>query len=148
MIILHSRMLLFTLISLSTMTLAAEPIQSQNDFGIAIRDRSTSPYIVLVTTVDDRTGESRTGCTEAHFLLGAIILEKLDGYGKNNSENIIKTEKAQQIALENSSHVFHFSRQDALDNLPIKYQEACDMIKRGMRVRISDITGTTLVEGK
>jgi len=89
----------------------AEPIQSQSDFEIAVRDNSTSPYIVLLAVVDDRTGQSRTGCTEAHFLVGAIILVRLNGYGTTNSENMVKNERARQIALENKSHVFHFSNQ-------------------------------------
>jgi hypothetical protein len=124
----------------------ADPIQSQSDFEIAIRDNSTSPYIVLLTIVDDRTGESRTGCTEAHFLIGAIILERLDGYGKTRSENMVKAQKARRIAVENTSHIFHFSKQSAIDNLPFKYQEACDAIAHGLRARISDLGGATLIE--
>jgi hypothetical protein len=126
----------------------AGPIQSQSDFEIAVRDNSTSPYIVLLTVVDDRTGQSRTGCTEANFLLGAIILERLNGYGKKNSENMVKNQRARQIALENTSHVFHFSKQAAIDNLPFNFQEACDAIAHGLRARISDIGGVTLIEGR
>jgi len=56
-------------------TSAADPRQSQAAFEAAIRDRSTSPYIVLITVVDDRTGQTGTGCSGANLLLGAIYIE-------------------------------------------------------------------------
>jgi hypothetical protein len=67
----------------------AEPIQSQSDFENAFRGQlSTSQPLVLITVVDDRTHQSRTGCTGANFLIGALILEHLGGYSKTNSDNV------------------------------------------------------------
>ena len=127
---------------------AAETVQSQPDFEIAVRETSTSPYIILLTVVDDRSGQSRTGCTQAPFLLGAITMEKLGGFGKTNAENIVKLQQAREIALNNATHVFHFSQQAALDNLPFGYPEACKAIEHGQRARIADITGQTLIDGR
>jgi hypothetical protein len=141
-------LLLMSLVAagLSTTVCAEEHTQAQADFEVAIRDRSTSHYVVLLTVVDDRNGQSRTGCTEANFLLGAIILEYLGGYGKTNSENISKNQQAQKIALDNRSHEFHFSTQPALDNLPFEYEAACDEVVHGHRVRLSDIGRHVIIE--
>jgi hypothetical protein len=45
----------------------AQPHQSQESFGAAIRNDSTSPSYVLITVVDDTTGQARTGCTSHVF---------------------------------------------------------------------------------
>jgi TonB family protein len=123
---------------------ADEMRQSQAHFEAAIKDRSTSPFVVLLTVVDDRTGQSRTGCTEANSLIGAIVIEKEGGYGKSNAENMVKIDKAINEALENKEHVFHFADQAALDNIHFGYQEACSFIAQGLTARIADITGRTL----
>jgi hypothetical protein len=57
-----------------------------------------------------------------------------------------RLEEAQKIALENTSHVFHFSNQAALDNVPLRYPQACPAIEQGMSVRIGDRTGQMIVE--
>jgi hypothetical protein len=72
-----------------------EPSQPQAQFEAAIRNRSTSPNFILLTVVDDRTGESWIGCTLAPFLLGAIERE----------QPAVSLEEAVRIALSNTSRV-------------------------------------------
>lgn len=122
---------------------AGEPFQSQDRFATAIRDESTSPYFVLITVVDDRTGRTTTGCTTANFLLGAIHRENDLGYDS------IGVRKAQEIALSNVAHVFHFSKQASLDNLAMNdkiqdEQKACAIIKKGQSARLADINRPSL----
>jgi hypothetical protein len=112
-----------------------EFVQSQENFEKAIRDRSTSLYFILATVVNDNTGEAHTECFPASFLLGAIHKE----YDLNYDAGSI--EKAIQIALANSSRVFHFSKQTSIDNVPsftkdakvfrLRYQEACALVTEG-----------------
>jgi hypothetical protein len=113
---------------------AAEAVQSQANFAAAIRDDSTSPFIILLTVVDDRTGQARTGCTDAPFLIGAIRIE-----------TELNEAEAKRLALANTSHVFHFTKQKALDNLPFRYAIACTAIEHGSSARIQDRTGQILI---
>jgi TonB family protein len=121
---------------------AAQARQSQAAFETAIRDRSTSPYIVLITVVDDRTGQVSTGCNSANLLRGAIYLQKWGRFDSRvTPETHSKFEEVEKIALENTSHVFHFSNQEALNNiLPLRFPEACAAIERGSRARLGDRT--------
>jgi hypothetical protein len=109
-------------------------LQLQYQFEWAVKNRSTSPGFVLLTAIDDRTGQSIAGCTEAPFLLGAIA-----------RETGVSGDEARQIALSNTDHVFHFSKQQALDNLSIDrnpaYQRACSVIRSGSTARMNDIGG-------
>jgi hypothetical protein len=92
---------------------AAEPIQDQAHFEAAFANTSTAPSFVLVTIIDDRTGQSRTGCVEANFVVGAI-----------EREADLPYDSARRMASSNSTHVFHFSKQKALDNVPFRYTQA------------------------
>jgi hypothetical protein len=93
--------------------LADDPVQDQAHFEAAFANTSTAPSFVLITVVDDRTGASRTGCVESNFVAGAIRLE-----------TGVPSEEARQTASHNSTHVFHFSKQKALDNVPFRYTQA------------------------
>jgi hypothetical protein len=92
---------------------ADEPVQDRAHYEAAFRNHSTAPSFVLVTIVDDRTGQSRTGCVEANFVMGAITFE-----------TGVLGDEAEQTASSNSTHVFHFSKQKALDNVPFRYTQA------------------------
>jgi hypothetical protein len=96
---------------------AAEPVQDQAHFESAIRNASTAPSFVLVTIVDDRTGEPRTGCVQAPFLLGAIHMEQDLPY------DLPSIDRGLSIALSNPNHVFHFSKEKALDNVAFQYTQ-------------------------
>lgn len=91
------------------------PTQSADSFATALRDDSTSPFYVLITVVDDATGQSRTRCTTANLLLGAIHIEHGLAFNSEGSTN------ARSMALANTSHVFHFSKPEALANIPMNY---------------------------
>lgn len=93
--------------------LAAE--QSAKSFATALRDNSTSPYFVLITVVDDTTGQSRTGCTTANLLLGALHIEHDLAFNPEGATNALN------LALANTSHVFHFSKPKAVANMPVEY---------------------------
>jgi hypothetical protein len=56
-----------------------------------------------------------------------------------------RLQEVQKSALENTTHIFHFSSQAALDNVPLGYPEACRAIEQGKRTRIADLTGQLLL---
>jgi hypothetical protein len=89
-----------------------KPVQSQRQFEEAIRDQLNSPFFVVVTIVDDRTGLARNTCITANLFRGAIHREYGLAYDRASLE------KVTEIALSSPDHVFHFSKQEALDNLP------------------------------
>ena len=122
---------------------AAQAHQSQAAFETAIRDDSSSPYVVLMTVVDDRTGQASTGCNTANLLRGAIYIEKFGSIeSKVTTETHSRLEVVKTLAAENTSHVFHFSHPAALPNvLPFRYPDACAAIERGTSARIQDLTG-------
>lgn len=90
-----------------------EPVQSRASYEAAVRDQSTSPSWVLITLAGDGAQAHARRCTYGRFLIGAIMRES----GANASE-------ALQLALANRDHVFRFSRQAALDNVPARYSES------------------------
>jgi hypothetical protein len=92
---------------------AAQARQSQAAFETAIRDKSTSPYVVLVTVVDDRTGQVSAGCNSAQRLLSAI---QLDEWG---SVDGVKLAEAKDCAGEHVSRIPFFQRSHARNHPPI-----------------------------
>src|SRR5580658_8126764 len=134
---LHRGLTLLLALIASALTVSAgavetEPLQSQAQFEAAIRNTSTSPNFILLTVVDDRTGESTTGCTLAPFLLEALGFE----HPTASSDEIVR------MALSNESHVFRLSNEKALNNLSFKkdprFQGACLSVKSGRCVRMGD----------
>jgi hypothetical protein len=122
-----------------------EFVQSQAHFERAIRNRSTETYVIFATIVNDNTGEAHTECVAAPFLLGAIHRE----YDLIYDEPSI--DRAVQIALANPSHVFHFSKEVAIKNIPSftkdaevfrrRFQEACALVRQGRSVFLGDRGG-------
>jgi len=119
-----------------TASAEAAGIQHQDKFETAIRNMSSGPSIILLTVVDDRTRQSRTGCALAPFLLGAI-----------QREMGVSKDKAMDVALANSTHEFHFSKQDAIDNIPfIKAPSGvCTAVEHDLSVVMRDRTGDFLI---
>ena len=117
------------------------PLQSKADFEAAIRNQSTAPSVVLITIIDDLTGRIRTDCTESPFLLGALQIER--GIPTLTSQNLIDLE---HVALENTSHVFHFSKKAALDNLGPVPWKACQAVWQHHKVRLRDMISGFNVE--
>ncbi len=119
--------------------------------------------------VDDRTGQASTVCVEANLLKGAIYHEKWGSFYRSDTprtnegaldflnfknqirpkpkpENVARWKEVDEIAVANTSHVFHFSNPEALDSVSRHYPEACAAIEQGKRARIEDSTGRIRVE--
>ncbi|WP_161497239.1 energy transducer TonB [Bradyrhizobium nitroreducens] len=131
---------------------AADPHQSHNDFVAAVRDGSSSPYLILLTTIDDRSGQAHTGCTPAPFLIGAIHIELWGRIDPRAAPDELKSRRAEaeRTAIENTSHVFHFTNPAALLNAfpfphDTRYARGCEAIARGLRARIADRSGQLLL---
>ena len=61
----------------------------------------------MITAVDDRTAEAKTFCITSNLLRGALAREH--GWG---------IERSREEAASNPTHVFHFSKGEALENMP------------------------------
>jgi hypothetical protein len=90
-------------------------IQSRESYEAAIRNDSTSPSYVLISIVRAYTGQAKSVCTTANFLLGAIHREFGLEYGPAD------VSKATKIALASHDHTFLFRQPVALANIPISY---------------------------
>jgi hypothetical protein len=101
---------------LSTSAGAADT-NSWDLFTKAIQNHSTAPNYVLITVVDDNNKQQKLVCTEAPFLLGAIHRERQIFCDEAGSAEV------EEIALGNKDRTFHFSRADALKNMPRRYDE-------------------------
>jgi hypothetical protein len=112
--------------------------QSQESYAAAVMNTSTAPSYVLITVINDNTGKSRTGCTTANFLSGAIHIEYNLPYSDAGQE------KAQAMLLANKRHVFHFSKRKALDNVGFNHTDA-DVAE--VRAALSEITNDQLRAG-
>jgi hypothetical protein len=127
------------------------------------------PYAVRIMVVDDRTGQASTVCVGANLLKGAIYLEKWGSFyqpdtprtnegvpnflnfknqirPKPNPEAVARWKEVDEIAVANTSHVFHFSNPEALKSVSRHYPEACAAIEHGKRAPIEDLTGRIRVE--
>jgi hypothetical protein len=114
----------------------AAEIQPQDKFEAAVRNTSSASSVILLTVVDDRTGQARTGCAMAPFLLGAIT-----------RETGVPVDKSADMALANPAHEFHFSRPEALANIPfIKAQGACAAVAQGRSVVMRDRSGDFFIK--
>jgi hypothetical protein len=91
----------------------ARPFQSRASYEAAVTDRSMSPGWVLVTVTGPGAGAPTRVCTTGNFLIGAIM-----------RESDVGDRQAVQLALANQDHVFHFTRQAALDNIRPQYSES------------------------
>lgn len=94
----------------------------------------------MIQITDGRTGQVRSGCTLAPFLLGAIHLERGLGYDPA-SRDMVK-----RIALSAANHEFTFRSKAALKNLRFdrldsQYAEACRLIAQGKQAIEEDDTG-------
>ncbi len=110
------------------LALPASAQQSATNFAKAITNLSTSPYYVLITVVNDKTGMRRTICTVAPFLLGAIqhqyhILPLRTKHGDQQAEALAWERKLEAAALASKDHVYHFSNPKALKNLQVRYTQ-------------------------
>ncbi|MGD0280146.1 MAG: hypothetical protein ABSC11_12670 [Smithella sp.] len=94
------------------------PRQSQESFEAAIHNHSTAPPYVLITVVDASTESARSICTTVNLLMGALHLEYGIGFDKAG------VSKVEEIALSNKSHKFRFTKQKAIDHIPVYYTDS------------------------
>ncbi|WP_211471552.1 hypothetical protein [Collimonas humicola] len=94
-----------------------QSVQSRASYEAAIHNSSTSPSYVLITVVEARTESARSICTTANLLIGAINMEYGLGHDRAGYS------KSDEIALSNQTHVFRFTKQDALNNVPFTYSD-------------------------
>ena len=88
----------------------AEPMQAADSYEAALKNHSTSPSYVRISV--STGGAWRTTCTTANLLQGAVMLEN----GLRGDTHGIA--KAERLALANTTQHFHFSRPEAMANLP------------------------------
>lgn len=98
---------------------AGEPalMQSRESYEAAFREISSSPAWVLISIIDNETGEARPVCATANLVLGAIHLEYGLGYSAG------EWQKGVEIALKAEDHAFRFRQPAALANIPVRYSE-------------------------
>ena len=129
---------LLAIVAASVSANPSEVIQSQASFEAAIGNSSTAPSYVLITVVDDGAKTQRSTCTTANLLLGAIHRE----YGiEYNARGVVE---AKRIALTNQSHIFHFSKAEALKNIPSYFSE--DDLK-SIRAKLATLADEQLRDG-
>jgi hypothetical protein len=142
---------------------AADFFQPSEIFEKAIRNRSTHTYIIFATIINDRTGETHSACIAAPLLRGAIHREFDLKYDAPSMEKVV------EIALANQTREFHFSKQAAIDNIPLplpenvidnlplpekeirrhlqlRLREACVLVRQGKSVFLADLTGQVSVD--
>lgn len=99
-------------------------------FAEAVSDNSTNTWFIELAVTDRRSGVTRSGCTTANGLLGAIHRERGLGYDEQSLR------AALDIALTMPGRRFAFANPDALANigfaeLETQYPEECALIRSG-----------------
>jgi hypothetical protein len=113
-------------------------IQNSQDviFKKAVLDKSTEPYFVLITVINDSTNSNSLITTEAPFLLGAIHIEHSIPYSENGSAEV------ERLALAASNRIFRFKKPNALKNIGHFYN---DQILGEIKKKIGDLSREELI---
>jgi len=114
------------------------PSQSQASFEAAIRNLSTAPSYVSIAVIDARSGTTRSTCTTANLLLGAIHREYGFAFDR------VGTSSTEQVALSNLTHTFRFAQPQALANIQFNFSDA-DLAS--IREKLQNFTVPELREG-
>lgn len=126
-------------VAMTTGVFAAEPnfktnsAQESKNFESALRNDSTSPSYVMISVIDAKATSMRTVCTFANALLGAIHREY------DLPDELQGRSKAVEIALSNPTRVFRFTKQQAINNIPVTYSVADLDAARAAFSPLSDI---------
>jgi hypothetical protein len=107
--------LAFLLISCVTASAASK--YTDRMFRRAIVEETTSPFYLLFTLHDPKTGRDRVVCTVSNGLVGAIHSEHHLGFDDDGQK------AARQIALKTPLHRFTFTTRKALENGRPNYSE-------------------------
>jgi hypothetical protein len=108
-----------------------EYVQPQESFEAAVRYGGYS--YVLITMVDMESESVRSTCTTANLLIGAVVKE----FGIPTSDKAWFP-KAVELALSKKDHVFRFTKQDAVNNIPMKYSASDLATARALFAPLSD----------
>ena len=81
----------------------------------AIKHQASAPYYLMVTVVNDTTGEQKTVCLEGPQLFDAVRIENNLGHGRKDWN------KTQQLLLGNAAHTFHFTNTAAWNRVQPRY---------------------------
>lgn len=116
----------------------AEETSADQNFKEAISTLSTNTSFVLVAVTDTNTGKTKTGCTTANGLLGAIHRERNIGYDEDSLRTVTT------IALTSPHQRFAFAKPDALENIGFnkintQYPEECALLREGWTATRGDI---------
>jgi hypothetical protein len=95
--------------------------QDRAHYEQAIREKTSAPYFILVTVVDDTTKTSWTGCTLPEFLAGALDAER----GQPNDDADMARDD--QAMLDAKDHAFHFSNPKALAEIRMDAYTPADL---------------------
>jgi hypothetical protein len=99
------------LLAFTVTTSLAQPRYTESMYRKAVIEQSTAPLYVLFTLHDPKTGQDKTICTTANFLLGAVHIEYGLDYDKAGEK------RGLAIALQQPGHRFTFAKRKALRNL-------------------------------
>src|ERR1700733_8544652 len=116
----HAAAVLFIALGCTTAR-AGGFVQDQAHYEQAVRDKTSAPYFVLVTIVDDAAKTSWTGCTLPEFVEGALDIEQ----GAANDDADMAHDA--QTMLQAKDHTFHFSNPKALAELRMDASAPSDL---------------------
>src|SRR5579862_5787714 len=77
-------------------------VQDQAHYEQAVRDKTSAPYFVLVTVVNDAAKTSWTGCTLPEFVEGALDIEQ--GAANDDADMARDAQTDRKSTRLNSSH--------------------------------------------
>ncbi len=110
-------------------------LQKHDHFVAALKDSTfDNTAQVMITVIDEKTGRSQRVCNDAGFLIGALTREQ----GISRSEAIAR-------GAQNTSHTFHFNKEEAIRNIlpsdgaiqSLVSAKVCEFIAEGFFVRVS-----------
>jgi len=83
-------------------------VQDQAHYEQAVRNKTSAPYFVLVSVVDDTAKTTWTGCTLPEFVEAALDIEQ--GLANDDADMA----RDARTMLDAKDHTFHFSNPKAL----------------------------------
>jgi hypothetical protein len=119
----------------SCVTASAAPKYTERMFRRAVIEDSTSPFYLLITLHDLKTGTDRVVCTTTTSLLGAIHMEHRLEYDESGMR------AAREIALTTPRRRFTFTRRKALENVRREYS---DRVLEEVRLAVARLSSAEL----
>ena len=104
---------------------AQPPPQNHASYEKAVVETGMGPGYVLVTIVDAQTGASRTGCTDVHSMISAMMKE----FDLPANDQGVAGAKAKLLS---PSHSFRLSKPAALAAVTLSTAEDAEVVRREM----------------